>query len=271
MKRTAAFLAAVMAAPACFAATPDDASGLCGQAIAAVEHVSPLPPNLLGAIGLIESGRTTTRTAWPWTINIAGNGHFFDSKEAAIDAVQTAQRAGIQSIDVGCMQINLFHHPKAFSDLGQAFEPLENVRYAAVFLQQLHGATGSWTAAAMAYHSSSPGEGAAYGARLATLWPIDRSYLVRGTASPASRLPATPVIDPYNVFTPEFRAQLAEAAADRRNRDARLGQASALSSMVARDERRFPRPHGMSEASARPWPALGASMLRTAWRLPAAN
>ena len=120
--------------------------GACGAAIAVSERVEHLPPQVLGAIGIVESGRPDPRTGavapWPWTINVAGVGHVFDTAADAIAAVQAAQATGIRSIDVGCMQVNLFHHPDAFASLEEAFDPASNVRYAAGFLVRLHAQAG---------------------------------------------------------------------------------------------------------------------------------
>ncbi len=37
---------------------------------------------------------------------------------------------GVQSIDVGCFQINMYYHPGAFATLEQAFDPRANAAYA---------------------------------------------------------------------------------------------------------------------------------------------
>jgi len=57
-------------------------------------------------------------------------------------------------IDVGCMQVNLYHHPDAFDSLESAFDPVTNATYAARFLKSLRGAQGSWAYAVGQYHNS---------------------------------------------------------------------------------------------------------------------
>ena len=193
----------------------------CGPAIAASEHLSGLPPKVLGAIGIVESGRVDPRTGmaapWPWTINVAGVGHMFDSAIDAIAAVQVAQAAGIQSIDVGCMQINLLHHPHAFATLQDAFNPITNVSYAASFLARLHEQTGSWGAAIAAYHSATPRLGLPYARTVALIWPLATRYGLSAPDPAASTRAALEAeIDPHDVLTPEFRAQLVDAALQRR-------------------------------------------------------
>ncbi len=107
---------------------------------------------------------------WPWTINAAGQGFFFPSKSAAIQAVQQLQAAGINSIDVGCMQINLRYHPAAFRSLSQAFDPTANARYAAVFLTALYDHSQDWTKATGDYHSQTPTLAGPYQLRVLAHW-----------------------------------------------------------------------------------------------------
>ena len=142
-------------------ATPYDA---CDQAITAAER--GLPAKLLPAISRVESGRLDPATGkvrpWPWTINVEGVGHFYDSKDQVIAAVTGLQAKGVRSIDVGCMQVNLMHHPKAFPTLDVAFEPVTNAAYAARFLTSLHGMLKDWNLATAAYHSMDPVRGEEY-------------------------------------------------------------------------------------------------------------
>jgi soluble lytic murein transglycosylase-like protein len=207
-------------------------AALCQAAIRATEQSGRLPAKLLSAIGLVESGRPDPRTGvvapWPWTINIAGTGYFFPTKAAVIAAVQAAQLTGVQSIDVGCMQVNLLHHPHAFRSLEEAFDPLANATYAAAFLQQLHSQTNNWGSAAVGYHSFTPELGAEYSQRLAAVWPLAASYglPMAGDFSKSAVRPA--VIDPYRVLTPEFRARLVAAAASRQAYDLKMKPRTAI-------------------------------------------
>ncbi len=202
----------------------DDA--LCQSAIRTTEQAAHLPAKLLGAIGLVESGRLNPQTGavapWPWTINVAGAGQMFATKQDAIAAVEAARAAGVQSIDVGCMQINLMHHPDAFATLDQAFDPQANTNWAAGFLTRLHAQTSDWPAAAAAYHSMTPALGAEYAGRVAAFWPPAASAGARpGQAPEAGR--AASRVDPYDVLTPEFRARLVQDAAYRATRDVAMG------------------------------------------------
>jgi hypothetical protein len=154
-----------------------------------MEQASGLPPGLLLAIGQVESGRWDSArgriTAWPWTINAAGKGLWFSSKDDAAGAVKQLLDGGTRSIDVGCFQINLFWHPTAFASLEQAFDPDANAAYAARFLLALFSQTGSWDAAVEAYHSADPALGYAYRQQVFSTW---------AAAVPAVRNRITPVL-----------------------------------------------------------------------------
>jgi Transglycosylase SLT domain len=227
---------------------PPSAGTLCTAAIAAAEPTARLPPHLLSAIALVESGRQIggTIAPWPWTINVNGVGRMFDTKEQAVAAVQEAQQAGMPSVDVGCMQINLFYHPHAFASLDDAFDPASNVAYAVRFLGDLHQQTGDWGTAIADYHSATPELGTAYAQRVAALWPggpqFRLSAATRTMALTAATLAAE--VDPNNTLTPAFRAQMIEAAAFRHRQKA-----------SATDVRPTAGP-------ARSGPALGSGQLR---------
>jgi len=196
----------------------------CLAAISAVEQKTHLPPELLHAIGLVESGRVDpargTVVPWPWTIDVGGIGYFYATEADAIAAVQGFQAGGVQSIDVGCMQINLLHHPDAFRSLTDAFDPATNAAYAARFLLSLYRETNSWPSAAAAYHSRTPDIAASYEARVMTIWPLAERYGGMVTAA----VPRNPIlrVDPYHVATPQFAARLVADARARAARDAAM-------------------------------------------------
>lgn len=131
----------------------------CAAYITQHEKIHSIPEGLLHAISKVESGRKGPKgsiVAWPWTVNAQGQGYYFPTKDAAIAAVREMQRKGISSIDVGCMQVNLHHHPKAFANLENAFDPAQNVAYAARFLTGLKKEHASWHKAVAHYHSANP-------------------------------------------------------------------------------------------------------------------
>ena len=145
----------------------------CGPAAASAERDAGLPARLLESIGRVETGRfdrATGRTEpWPWSTNMAGVGHYFASKAEAVAWTAAQIAAGQASIDVGCFQINLKYHPAAFANLEDAFDPLANARYAAVFLTGLYRRLGLWASAAEYYHSADPAQGQPYGRRVMAL------------------------------------------------------------------------------------------------------
>jgi hypothetical protein len=151
----------------------DEPGLLCRGAIQQAETGSQLPQHLMGAIARVESGRPNPMTGrihpWPWTTNAEGHGNFFETKAQAIAFTRQLQARGVQSIDVGCMQINLMYHPDAFQNLEEAFDPAANTRYAVKFLSQLREKTGNWETASAWYHSANPEEGGAYREKVATV------------------------------------------------------------------------------------------------------
>jgi soluble lytic murein transglycosylase-like protein len=147
---------------------------LCEAAILTAETEARLPEGILAAIAVVESGRAdqaaATSQPWPWTVNTAGQQLFFATKQEAVDTVRTLQADGVQSIDVGCMQVNLMFHPHAFSSLEEAFDPAANTRYAAKFLNVLYAASHDWQTTIAAYHSETPAIGTEYFERVMAHW-----------------------------------------------------------------------------------------------------
>ena len=163
----------------------------CDVAGEEAERRHELPSGLLRAIGRVESGRRDPGTGkiapWPWTINAEGRGKLFESLEEALAGTRALQQARVASIDVGCFQINLVHHPLAFTTLEEGFDPIRNADYAARFLQQLRTKTGNWDSAVAAYHSATPERGAPYREK------VMASLAQGGIAAPAApAVPAAP-------------------------------------------------------------------------------
>jgi hypothetical protein len=151
-----------------------DPATLCETAITTAEFNGRLPPRLLGAIGATESGRVDAASGrvrpWPWTINAEGEGQFFSNRQQAVAAVRALRARGVQSIDVGCLQVNLMYHPNAFASLEDAFDPRVNAAYAARFLNALYVESRDWARAVGAYHSETPVLGDAYRALVMARW-----------------------------------------------------------------------------------------------------
>ena len=200
----------------------------CLAAVQAAEQAARLPNGLLRGIAMVESGRPDPATGravpWPWTINVGGTGRYFASREEAVMAVRTLREAGVQSIDVGCAQVNLMHHPNAFETLEAAFEPRSNAAYAASFLRALYAAKGSWPLATAAYHSQTPELGSAYAWRVMRAWPDAERY-GPWPLPVAGGAPAAPALADYSAYTPAFAARLRRMDGERTRPSAALRQA----------------------------------------------
>ena len=145
----------------------------CRDAAARLEKQHGLPEGMVTSIALVESGRRSpdgTHQAWPWTINAEGRAYYFATRQEAVDAVRRLLAQGKRTIDVGCMQINLRFHPRAFTSVEEAFDPMSNVAYAAYFLRDLESRSDNWLQAIGRYHSFSPSLNARYTARVQAVW-----------------------------------------------------------------------------------------------------
>ena len=151
-----------------------DPAMLCEAAVNRAGLDNRLPPRLLDAISLTETGRTDLNSGrlrpWPWTINAEGVGHFFATRTQAVAAVRDLWARGVRSIDTGCLQVNLMYHPNAFASLEDAFDPRANAGYAARLLNSLHAEGRAWAHAIAAYHSETPELGEAYRVLVMARW-----------------------------------------------------------------------------------------------------
>lgn len=133
-------------------------AAICDSAATLVSRESGVPLDVLRAISLTETGRKskTGLAPWPWTVNMEGIGKWFEDVTAAQTYVNRHYARGARSFDVGCFQINYKWHGQAFSSIEEMFDPIQNARYAARFLSELHSEFGDWSRAAGAYHSRTP-------------------------------------------------------------------------------------------------------------------
>ncbi|WP_170068443.1 lytic transglycosylase domain-containing protein [Meinhardsimonia xiamenensis] len=127
----------------------------CERAARRAAAAYGVPDRVLQAIALAESGRPLGQRfgPWPWTVNAAGEGHWFESRREALDFARALHARGERNLDLGCFQINYRWHGSAFSSMAEMFDPVASAMYAARFLKQLHRETGDWVTAAGAYHS----------------------------------------------------------------------------------------------------------------------
>jgi hypothetical protein len=163
-------LGLVVLAPPAGASLPD----VCAAMAGATERAEGIPPGLVLAVALAESGRwleaDRRSQPWPWTVTAGADSFYLASKQEALQKVRELRAAGRANIDVGCMQINLGYHGDAFASLEEALEPASNVAYGARFLKRLRLQTRSWARATARYHSSDPDRGKAYRDKVYRLW-----------------------------------------------------------------------------------------------------
>jgi hypothetical protein len=116
-----------------------------------------IPPAILYAIALTESG-TAYQSAlqpWPWTLNINGKGYFFNSRISAYRQLQAAIQKG-DSVDICLMQINWHWHHHRFTDLWSSLDPFICLAVGANVLQEQYIKTLVWWSAVGRYHAPSP-------------------------------------------------------------------------------------------------------------------
>ncbi len=210
---------------------------LCTRYMTEYERRYGIPKHLLMAISSTESGRYSDRlrmvVPWPWTINAAGKGYYFSSKQEAIDAVRRIQASGVNSIDIGCMQVNLKHHPKAFTSLSHAFDPAANVEYGAKFVRSNFDGTRSWTKAIAYYHSQTPDRGNNYMQMVYRTW---KNVLSRKGEDPSQ------MIDIAVREAPASGPLFTERRRTPANATKRISVASALDGAAERRQAQIERP-----------------------------
>ncbi len=140
------------------ALSPDQTMALCRDAAIAAADRNGVPREVMLAITQVE---TRTKSGgrsgpWPWTVNVAGRGAWFESRAAALLHAQQALESGEKSFDVGCFQLNYRWHGEHFPSVDAMFEPGPSGDYAARFLKELYAETGDWMLASGNYHSRTP-------------------------------------------------------------------------------------------------------------------
>lgn len=120
-------------------------------------------PRILAGLAMNESayrGRP-----WPWTLNVAGRGMYFATREDAHAAIEQLLAAKRCDFDVGIMQINWCYHGKRFASAWDALSPATNIRVAETLLIDNLQRGGSAMKAVAWYHSADPARGGPYFSR----------------------------------------------------------------------------------------------------------
>lgn len=121
-----------------------------------------VPASLLYSVAKVESNRSVTREVekpWPWTLNIDGNGYYFDNREEMFDALMDAI-SNKQVVDIGFMQLNWHWKYELLVSPWMATEPLFNVTIACrIIRDHFDGrANKDWLLAAGLYHREADSE-----------------------------------------------------------------------------------------------------------------
>jgi hypothetical protein len=131
------------------AAGPDVVAGspraACLQATQRAEQVHGLPPGLLTAVALAESGLHA------YALSIGGRAHFPESEAAARALVDNASPRS--SIMAGCVQVNARVHAR---NAHWPLNPTMSADWAGGMMARWARETGSWSTALRRWHGGSP-------------------------------------------------------------------------------------------------------------------
>lgn len=145
----------------------------CEKIANRIESETNLPIHLLSSISRVEAGRKLSSgevKGWPWSINHAGKGLYFETKKGALKYLKNAVSNGSKNIDVGCMQLNYRWHKGAFSSLDDMFDPEKNIQYAAKFVKELYGRHQNWEDVIKHYHSNKKKFNVPYYQKVSKVW-----------------------------------------------------------------------------------------------------
>lgn len=139
------------------ASDPVRIAAICESAASQAAQRYGIPVDVMRALTLTETGRKMNgrMRPWPWTVNVAGKGYWFETRAQAVDFISTIPKQ-TRSYDIGCFQINWRWHGEAFASQADMFDPVLNADYAARFLRSLLPEFKTWRKAAGAYHSRTP-------------------------------------------------------------------------------------------------------------------
>ncbi|EBL8291869.1 transglycosylase [Salmonella enterica] len=126
-----------------------------------VAQQAGVPADLLYAVALTESGsrRPEGIRPWPWTLNIAGRGYRYATRqEACIALNQFMRTTSPKRIDAGLSQINIGWNGHHFASPCDALAPYPNLQVAARLLRGHYDRWQSWHEAAGRYHHPAGGK-----------------------------------------------------------------------------------------------------------------
>ncbi len=139
------------------------------------ETAEGVDPHLLYAIAIAESQKYFTGgfiRPWPWSVNVEGKGHYFDTRAEAEQFVDELFSQGLKSIDIGPMQINTYWHGHRVSDPKDLFSLSTAISVSSDILKEAMDSSPSDQALGIGrYHTWSDEQRArSYGSRVIKYW-----------------------------------------------------------------------------------------------------
>lgn len=140
-----------------------------------VARAHGIPADIFYAVALAESGRELGAgkplRPWPWTLNIHGEGLYFNDRTSAWRAIAAAILKQRTSVDIGLMQVNWRYHHRRLIDPWRALDPHRNLEVAAEILKNCQRRLSDWWASVGCYHSpSNPERAKRYRERVRAHW-----------------------------------------------------------------------------------------------------
>ncbi|EKT1260974.1 transglycosylase SLT domain-containing protein [Salmonella enterica] len=126
-----------------------------------VAQQADIPAELLYAVALTESGSRMSQgiRPWPWTLNVAGKGYRYASRQEACTALNQFMRTtSPKRIDAGLSQINIGWNGHHFDTPCDALAPYPNLQVAARLLRGHYDKWLNWSEAAGRYHHPAGGK-----------------------------------------------------------------------------------------------------------------
>lgn len=121
-----------------------------------VANAHGVPPSILYAIALTESGYTYARVynPWPWTLNVEGESKRFLNLSQTLAGLNHALDQG-KRVDIGIMQVNSFWHSHRVDSIEHLLDPYVNLHKGAeILLEQKRRSTNQgWWEAVGKYHA----------------------------------------------------------------------------------------------------------------------
>lgn len=143
------------------------------QTVAARHDV---PADIFYAIALGESRSALTDASvrpWPWTLNVAGVGKRFNTREEAYTHLTQLLAQGRRNVDVGLVQVSWRWNGNRFESAWHALDPVVNLSTGARILRELKNECGDcswWTVVGRYHNPTKPLLAAAYVQRVKAQW-----------------------------------------------------------------------------------------------------